>query len=335
VLAKSRSLLQKPRIAATFSQVIAELPHLKTLLDVDFIVLRPKWWHALALDVVVGWGKKDSSQIARDYAERHELPYLGIEDGFLRSVGLGVEGHAPCSLVLDDLGIYYDATCESRLEAWLNADDFAPQASELARAERCMAQIRELRLSKYNHTPRDFALPPRTPGRPRVLVADQTHGDMSVVLGLVSEASFRAMLDAAQRENPGAEVFVKGHPDVLAGKKRGYLQELAPSLGVPVIAESCNPIALLEQVDKVYVATSQLGFEALMLDKPVSCFGAPFYSGWGLTEDRLRVVRRQRRRSVSELFVAAYLRYPRYIDPDTGRRCELEDTIRYLAARRA
>jgi capsular polysaccharide export protein len=142
------------------------------------------------------------------------------------------------------------------------------------------------------------------------------------------------MLEAAQRENPGAEVLVKGHPDVLTGKKRGYLQEHAASLGVQVIAESVNPIALLEQVDKVYVATSQLGFEALLVGKPVSCFGAPFYSGWGLTDDRLRVVRRQQRRSLTELFVAAYLRYTRCIDPSTGQRCELEAVIAYLAAHR-
>ena len=128
---------------------------------------------------------------------------------------------------------------------------------------------------------------------------------------------------------------MKSHPDVLRGKKRGYLHALSARAQLRTIAQHVNPIALLEQVDKVYVATSQLGFEALMLDKPVTCFGAPFYSGWGLTDDRTPVVRRVQRRSLPELFHAAYLRYARYVDPDSGRRCELEDTIAYLAARRA
>lgn len=331
---KPRPLLRKPKVAATFSQVIAQLPHLKAFLEVDFVVEHPRWLHAPLLDFVVGWGRKDSGQIARDYAERHKLPYLGIEDGFVRSVGLGVDGHPPCSLVLDDLGIYYDATAPSRLEAWLNDLEFRLSATELARAERCMAQIRELRLSKYNQAPREFDLGPRVDGRARVLVADQTWGDMSVVLGLASETSFRAMLEAARAENPDAELIVKGHPDVQSGKKRGYLQEAGAVAGARVIATHVNPIALLEQVDKVYVATSQLGFEALLVGKPVTCFGAPFYSGWGLTDDRTRIVRRARRRSLAELFHAAYLRYARYVDPETGQRCELERTLAYLAAHR-
>jgi capsular polysaccharide export protein len=167
-----------------------------------------------------------------------------------------------------------------------------------------------------------------------VLVVDQTWGDMSVVLGLASEASFRDMLDAACRDNPGAEVVVKGHPDVLGGKKRGYLVGPARGDDVRILAENINPIALVEQVDKVYVATSQLGFEALLVGKPVTCFGAPFYCGWGLTEDRVRIVRRARQRSLVELFHAAYVRYARYVNPETGRRCQLEDIIAYLATRR-
>jgi capsular polysaccharide export protein len=315
--------------------VIEQLPHLKALLEVDFVIHHPRWFHAPWVDCVLGWGKKDSGEIAREYARRHQLPYLRIEDGFLRSVGLGVDGDPPCSLVIDDLGIYYDATSESRLEAWLNAPDFALSPAELARATRCMAQICGQRLSKYNQAPHQLDLGPGQVGRPRVLVVDQTWGDMSVVLGLCSESSFVDMLHAARDENPGAEVLVKSHPDVVRGKKRGYLHTLSERDQLRIVSEQVNPIALLEQVDKVYVATSQLGFEALLVGKPVTCFGAPFYAGWGLTDDRLRVVRRTRRRSLPELFHAAYVRYPRYVDPDSGRRCELEDTIAYLAARRA
>lgn len=44
------------------------------------------------------------------------LPCLRVEDGFLRSRGLGAALVPPLSLVTDDLGIYYDPAQESRLE---------------------------------------------------------------------------------------------------------------------------------------------------------------------------------------------------------------------------
>jgi capsular polysaccharide export protein len=88
------------------------------------------------------------------------------------------------------------------------------------------------------------------------------------------------------------------------------------------------------KVDLVYVATSQLGFEALMLNKPVTCFGMPFYAGWGLTDDRVAIARRTHRRTRHEVFAAAYLRYARYVDPRTGRRGTLEDLIAHIVESR-
>ena len=34
---------------------------------------------------------------------------IHVEDGFIRSKGLGANFHLPLSLVFDDIGIYYDA----------------------------------------------------------------------------------------------------------------------------------------------------------------------------------------------------------------------------------
>ncbi|MEN8807144.1 MAG: hypothetical protein ABF291_06690, partial [Desulfobacterales bacterium] len=52
-------------------------------------------------------------------AQREGLPYLALEDGFLRSVLPGTKGDPPLSVVVDDVGIYYDATLPSRLEILL------------------------------------------------------------------------------------------------------------------------------------------------------------------------------------------------------------------------
>jgi capsular polysaccharide export protein len=285
----------------------------------------------------VCWGAKPSARRAGWYAARSDEPLLRLEDGFLRSCGLGVDGYPPLSLVVDDLGIYYDATQPSRLEALIATSD--PDQDALAQARRAIGLIRRHRLSKYNHAP-ELALPPLAPGcRSRVLVIDQTLGDISVRLGGADADVFAAMLRAALTENPDAEIWIKTHPDVVSGKKHGYLD--APRLAdtdprIRLMAEDASPIMLLEQVDKVYVVTSQMGFEALMLDKPVVCFGLPWYSGWGLTDDRsaqLAIVqpRRARTRTVEQLFDAAYLRYSRYIDPLTGTQGTIFDVIDWLA----
>src|SRR5690606_2640265 len=58
-------------------------------------------------DAVAGWGHKNTSRRARAIAGKRGLPYLAVEDGFLRSYALGVDGAAPMSLVMDRRGIYY------------------------------------------------------------------------------------------------------------------------------------------------------------------------------------------------------------------------------------
>lgn len=323
------------RTVAVFSSGTARIPHLAELLGAQRVVLRPPDGDARSIDAVVGWGEKPSSQTARAYASRHALPYLRAEDGFLRSVGLGVAGDPPLSIVLDDLGIYYDARTESRLERMLAAegsDDPLTDPALLARARAAMERIRAAGLSKYNDSPPEpLDLGPAE--RRRVLVVDQTAGDLSVRCGLADASSFEAMLTAALAENPDAEVVVKTHPDVLAGAKRGYLGH-ATGDRVRLWARAATPAAMCAAFERVYCVTSQLGFEALVCGKPVTCFGAPWYAGWGATDDRVAVPRRGRPRTLEELFAAGYLRYPRYLDPETGGPGRIEQVIDHLALQR-
>jgi capsular polysaccharide export protein len=309
------------KTVATFSRKLAGVPHLAELLGAERVVYLPL--RGRGIDAVVGWKAWTRAGVA--FAAAHRLPYVRLEDGFLRSVGLGVEGDPPLSIVVDDAGIYYDARSESRLERLI-----AEGRGDTARARRAIDRIVAARLSKYNGAPPgpvDLG-----PARRRVLVVDQTRGDRSVSCGLAGEESFRAMLETAIAENPSAEVVVKTHPDVSAGKRRGYL--LRVPKGVRLFREPVNPLALLEPMERVYVVSSQLGFEALLLGKHVTCFGAPFNAGWGLTDDRVQVPRRGPARSLEQVFASAYLDYPRYLDPDTGRRCELERVLEHLELQR-
>ncbi len=308
---------------------IVNMPFLRLFLG-DTI---PFYGKRKSIQGVIGWGHKPTADKARRYAARNNLPYIALEDGFLRSLDLGCKGAQPLSLVVDHTGIYYDAGEPSDLENLLNASGWeTPELMDSAR--RATRDIIRHNLSKYNHAPdTPQGLWEITPA-PRVLVLDQTMGDASVTLGGADEATFRAMLEEVLTAYPLSHVRVKTHPDVIAGKKRGYLADHAAGRGVRVIAEDYAPLSLLAGADAVYTVTSQMGFEALMLGREVHCFGMPFYAGWGLTRDRQTCPRRQRKRSLEEIFAAAYLLYARYVNPIRGERCDIHDVIGLLAEQR-
>jgi len=277
----------------------------------------------------VGWGLKPSGLRARKLAKRSGGGFRLLEDGFLRSVGLGSQD-ASLAVVIDDLGIYYDASNPSRLEVLISAE---VGGRELSRGALLLKRWREGRVSKYNHLP-EFA--ERLPER-YVLVVDQTYGDASIRHGLADENSFTCMLDSALAENPECTVLVKIHPDVFAGKKRGHFDVSSLSLRarVIVLAKDVHPVRLLEHAEAIYVVTSQMGFEGLLWGKRVRTFGMPFYAGWGLTEDSLpRPERRRTDVCLERLAYAALVAYPRYLHPESGVTCEVEEVLEFLALQR-
>ena len=325
-----------------FSRGIARIPLLHVLLGADLLRCSP-WTQPQRLAGVLGWGQRPSTRRARAYAQQHGLPYVALEDGLLRSFGTG-QHFPPLAVVQDDTGIYYDCTQPSALERRL-ASDADVLLPDLATVQQLRRRLLDAGLSKYNHAPDMAPDALRADDRQRVLVVDQTAGDMSVALGGASAASFEAMLQAALAENPSATIYVKTHPEVSAGRKGGYLTAVQPSARVVVLREAVNPLSLLRQMDKVYVVSSTMGFEALLAGKPVTCFGVPWYAGWGVTDDRQpdhpAMLRRAgngvgkgRRRTVDELFAAAYLQYTRYLNPETHQRGEMADVVRWLQLQR-
>lgn len=282
------------------------------------------------VDALLAWGRKRGTARALRWPWAQPLPLLFAEDGFLRSFGLG-DSAAPLSIVLDAAGIYYDATSPSDLEALVRGGH---SPAQIARGDALALHWRSARVSKYNHAPE---VPPPF-AEPYVLVVDQTFGDASIRCGLADERSFQRMLQAALDEHPHSPVLLKVHPDVVAGRKRGHFERLgAMASRVTVIATNAHPPALLGPALAVYTVTSQMGFEALLWGKPVRSFGMPFYAGWGLTGDDLPApARRTAAQGVTlgALTHAALVQYPRYLDPDTGRRCEVERLIDWMAARR-
>lgn len=292
------------------------------------------------VEAVAGWGHKPTADKARRKAQDLGKPYFALEDGFLRSVALGCEGAEPLSLSVDPVGVYYDATEPSQLEKWLNDWESWMTLELEERARDAVRRLRLYDLSKYNNAPSfttddELRLRNVAGARPEsrlILVVDQTAGDASLTLGGVDDAALTRMLDDAMKE-PNAVVVVKAHPDVVAGKKQGALQHIPE--GVHVLTESFAPLSFLKIFDAVYTATSQLGFEALMLGKTVHTYGAPFYAGWGLTVDHGAVpARRCARPPFEAVFVAAYMRLCRYVNPVTKTRIEIEEFIDVLSEQR-
>ena len=303
---------------------------------------------SIGLWAIGGWGSRPSSHKALLYASRHALPYLALEDGFLRSYATGDLCNS-LSILWDEIGIYYDSTRPSALEDLL-ASSQEVLAGHEDLVEQALGVLLEKGLSKYNHAA-DFNLRLLRSARndggasrrdtlvQRVLVIDQTLGDMSVSLGGATDQTFADMLAAAKAENPDANIFVKTHPEVSSGRKGGYLTHVQPMGRVVLLRDAINPMSLLPFMDKVYVVTSTMGFEALLTGKPVVCFGVPWYAGWGLTDDRCKDspawARRTRKRSVRELFAAAYIHYTRYLNPLTHQRGGILDVIDWLVRQKA
>uniref|UniRef100_UPI004048BDB5 capsular polysaccharide biosynthesis protein n=1 Tax=Yoonia sp. TaxID=2212373 RepID=UPI004048BDB5 len=248
-----------------------------------------------------------------------------VEDGFLRSRGLGADLTPPLSLVLDDIGIYYDPTAPSRLETLINASGSLSQAAR-DRAAALIKSLTDAGLSKYNTGGADVAKLPK--GR-RILVPGQVEDDASITLGASDINSNQALLAACRAANPAAIIIYKPHPDVEAGLRTGAVAN-ARDLADAVLTQT-DPISALRQVDEVWTMTSLLGFEALLRGIPVTCLGTPFYAGWGLTDDRaMPVTRRAATPDIIALAHAVLIDYPRYFDPKTGLSCPVEIVVERL-----
>lgn len=265
-------------------------------------------------------------------AEAQALPsnatILRIEDGFLRSSGLGADLVRPLSLVIDDVGIYYDATRPSRLEYILETQVLDEAA--VGRADDLRERIIALDLTKYNLGRQAWHRPK---GAMRViLVVGQVETDASIGLGSPEVKSNAELLRRVRQENPSAYIVYKPHPDVLAGlRRKGDGEEAALGLADEALTRPVSLGQLLGQVDEVHTMTSLLGFEALIRGVKVVCHGLPFYAGWGLTEDRIPCPRRTRRLTVSELVHGALITYPRYFNYERDCFVEPEHVVEQLA----
>ena len=260
-------------------------------------------------------------------AARNRVPLIRVEDGFVRSVGLGSDFMPAASLVLDGRGAYFDPSVKSDLEVLLLESDFDARLVE--RARRLIGQLVARGITKYNLAPgaATIAMPA---GIRRILVPGQVEDDLSVLLGGGDIRSNLDLLARVRAANPAAFILYKPHPDVEAGHRKGAVPDPEARRFADAILRGVSTAALLSEIDELHTLTSLAGFEALLRRRRVVVYGRPFYAGWGLTRD-VGCPERGRRLSLEELVAGVLILYPRYLDPVTRLPCGPEVVIERLA----
>ncbi|EHH68877.1 capsular polysaccharide export protein, LipB/KpsS family [Gluconobacter morbifer] len=253
-----------------------------------------------------------------------------VEDGFLRSVGLGSDLLPPSSIVIDGRGIYFDPSRPSDLEHLLATTEFTPSLRD--RARRLTKTLVERNISKYGA---DAAAGPAfqaAPGQTVILVPGQVGDDLSIRLGCCDVRDNLSLLQTVRARNPQAYVIFRPHPDVDAGHRAGAIPDRQALLHADKVLRGGAMTALIRQVDEVHTMTSLAGFEALLRGKKTVTYGQPFYAGWSLTRDMAPPVSRRGRMLLLEDLVAATLiLYPCYLDPVTRLPCGPEILIQRLS----
>ena len=282
-------------------------------------------------DTIVGWGRKKSGLKAEELSKKYNCNKLLCEDGFFRSIKVGSQNHLSFSIIKDPIGIYYDSNSPSLLENFLN-DDTLYQNIDFNDIKQNIEYIKKHQLSKYNLNQK-VPLNYFKKNKKKLLFVAQTKGDLSLELGNGNEYNSLDIIIDALKEYPIElyDYYVKIHPEVLLDIKESDIDiEIFKNYGFNIISENFNPIDLLSYFDVIYTKTSGMGFEALLLGKTVKCFGTPFYSGWGLTEDLIKIDRRKKVRTFEELFYATTVLYSEYANPQTGEQILLEEALQLL-----
>lgn len=274
------------------------------------------------------WPSRVSAE-AMAAARQAGVTIARVEDGFLRSKGLGAALHPPGSVVVDRSGIYYDARSPSDLETLLATHDFLPALE--TRAARLRGIIRASGVTKYGRDAGQVIDLPE--GRRTVLAVGQVEDDLSVEYGGAGVAGNLDLLQRVRAAEPDAFIVYRPHPDVQAGLRKGHLSDATVLAQADCIDTGSPLMALVQAVDEVHVLSSLTGFEALMRDRPVTVHGMPFYAGWGLTRDLAEPNgRRGRRLTLDQLVAGALILYPRYLDPATRLPCGPEIMVDRLAS---
>ena len=281
---------------------------------------------------IIVWGKNTRLE---KYISKVD-DFISVEDGFIRSVGLGGDLYPPLSLLFDKKGIHYDASKVSDLEDLLQNSKV--NYTEKMRAQKILNLIIKLKISKYNlKITKKIDLPENAINKVIIGVLGQVESDNSIIYGVpdntIQKTNF-ALVEKVRKDYPDAFIIYKPHPDTESGLRAKGERDSDIGDYADLIASKTSLEDLFNKVDRIAVFTSLGGFEALIRGISVITYGLPFYSGWGLTEDKLNnhiwAKRRKRRLTVEELTFISLIKYPFYSSIKYNCLTEIENIVEEL-----
>ncbi len=299
-------------------------------------------------EALILWSKapRNAASISLlEHATLHKLPVIFADEGPLSLIaahteernGTGVK--SPLSFLLDSRGSYIDPTRPSLLEDLLNSD------RELSPDEHCQASVlmQEIvcRFSGETDHQQPCLNSLLSKRSPTVLVVDHAGDDIPIMKSTDGSGTFIEMLEAAIAENPYANIIVATDPDGIQDEQtrnsghKGYLHQFAKHRDITCVTAATNLWPFIGVSEKIYVCSSLMGFAALMAKKPTIIYGAPFYAGWGIGEVRYRgslLQRRQRKRSIEDIFYLSCIESTRYVNAHSMRPCDIEEFLHSLSS---
>lgn len=287
---------------------------------------------------VFAWSYKFPADLP-EICAREGVKLTYVEDGFLRSVGLGTQKSRPMSLVFDDSGMHFDRSRVSDLDRLLNTYDFATDSRSLALASKVANALRD-GLTKYVAVGAGGSLIDALgldANRRRILVCGQVEDDMSLKHGMEGFMTGNEFVARVAIANPDATILYRPHPESVAVRKKHYSDPRDVAHLCHVISGDWSLKESFAAANEAHVITSLAGIEAKIAGLDVHTYGMPFYAGWGFTHDHGLADtpdKRMRTLTVEEVVAGAYVLYPRYYHPLTSETIGVDEGLDILTTLR-
>lgn len=277
------------------------------------------------------WSYKYPPEL-NEICKKNDISLTFVEDGFLRSVGLGIQKSRPMSLVFDKTAMHFDAQRPTDLDELLNTQNLSNRPDTADNVQKfkaafCSGVSKYIRMESDENFSDAFQIDPDVE---HIVVLGQVEDDLSIAYGADRFYSGNDLVQIAALENPDARILYRPHPEALARKKKHYSNPKDVSHLCEIIGSKWSLHETLEHASRVYTVTSFAGFEALLQGKQVDLFGLPFYGGWGFTNDRHGIDlshKRRRTLTVDEVLAGALLLYPQYYHPITSETITAREAI--------
>lgn len=241
-----------------------------------------------------------------------------VEDGYLRSFDLGKEHNQANSLVIDNESLHFDKNGKSIIHELISEEIDEKITNQ--HAEYFIKFCKNNFITKYSainkkHLDTIERINNLFPAANFIGVVGQKPNDKSMIYGNPKSYSNFSIFYKALKENKDSIIIFKQHPDVVDNLLTDILIRLFCIFSKRTFFikdKFLSPIYFINRSNVIYTISSTIGLEALIHDKKTVVFGTPFYAGYGLTEDRVKIERKKKLITKEQLIYNYIYRYCKY-----------------------